>query len=517
MKSNFLKGGFWLALFSVVAGFSACTDLDDAVEGGLREEVVDNETLPLLQDPAAGLTATYNQLNGLTDQAGVFAMMEHTTDELIGPTRGTDWSDFGVWRQLHSHTWNAVHRDVVNNFNNLSSGYFQATQVIAATSDNSLISQARFLRAFFMMYMVDFYGQVPFREATEGGAILPRIESRADATQMVIDDLDFAIANLPDFTQGDIGTASKQAAEALLMKVLLNKGVWTAADPAGPYDFNRADMDRIIALAASIDGSGFFEYEPTGEYFQIFSPTNSTDSREPIFGIVNETGNTRGNTRNRHYMTMHYNQNPSGWNGFTTLSGFYNKWDQDDTRFGAEYPGVTEVSGLRAGFLEGQQFNENGEALTDRAGDPLIFTPEVDLFYSTEREGVRVIKYVPDYDNVDNPGNDYIFLRYADVKLMEAEAQLRAGNAGAATTIVNELRQIRGAQPLGTVDEMTMLDERGFELYWEGWRRQDQIRFGTFLGTWAQKPDASDNSKLLFPIPDVQLAANPNLVQNPGY
>ena len=216
-------------------------------------------------------------------------------------------------------------------------------------------------------------------------------------------------------------------------------------------------------------------------------------------------------------MTMHYNQNPSGWNGFTTLSNFYSKWDQNDTRFGTEFPNVTEVSGLRAGFLVGQQFNENGDALTDRAGDPLIFTEEVDLFYSTEREGVRVIKYVPDYANVDNPGNDYIFLRYADVKLMEAEAELRAGNAGNALTIVNELRDIRGAQALGSVDEAALLDERGFELYWEGWRRQDQIRFGTFLGTWAEKPNPTDPSRLLFPIPDVQLSANPNLVQNPGY
>ena len=61
-----------------------------------------------------------------------------------------------------------------------------------------------------------------------------------------------------------------------------------------------------------------------------------------------------------------------------------------------------------------------------------------------------------------------------------------------------------------------MLDERGREMYWEGWRRQDLIRFGKFLQPWQEKP-ADDPKNLLFPIPSSQLAVNPNLTQNPGY
>ncbi|MEL6391811.1 MAG: RagB/SusD family nutrient uptake outer membrane protein [Bacteroidota bacterium] len=517
MKINFLNGAFYLALSGLVLGFTACTDLDDGVEGALRAGAVDGQTLPLLQNPDAGLQAAYNQLSSFTDQAGVFAMTEHTTDELIGPTRGTDWSDFGVWRQLHTHTWNPVHRDVIGQFGNISSGYFQATQVIAATSDADIIAQAQFLRAFFMMYMVDFFGQVPFREATEGIDIIPRVMTRAEATNMIVTDLEAAITALPDFTTGRIGIASKQAAEALLMKVLLNKGVWTADNPAGPYDFNRADMDRVVELAASIENSGFFEIEPAGEYFDIFSPDNTDNSREPIFGIENEAGVTRGNPRNRYYMTLHYNQNPSGWNGFTTLAGFYNKFEAGDDRLGREYPGVTDVSGIRAGFLIGQQFDGDGNALTDRAGAALEFTEDIDLFFSNERQGIRVIKYLPDYSAIDNPSNDYIFIRYADVVLMGAEALLRRGDAGDALAAVNAIRQNRGVADLTTLDEATLLDERGRELYWEGWRRQDQIRFGTYLGTWDEKPNASPERALLFPVPADQLGANPNLVQNPGY
>ena len=67
-----------------------------------------------------------------------------------------------------------------------------------------------------------------------------------------------------------------------------------------------------------------------------------------------------------------------------------------------------------------------------------------------------------------------------------------------------------------TIDETIMLEERGRELYWEGHRRTDLLRFGKFLDPWGDKP-ASGSERLLFPIPASSLASNPNLVQNPGY
>ena len=84
--------------------------------------------------------------------------------------------------------------------------------------------------------------------------------------------------------------------------------------------------------------------------------------------------------------------------------------------------------------------------------------------------------------------------------------------------------QIRGATPLGALTLDNLLAERGREFYWEGWRRNDMIRFGKFLdplpagaGTTSTRPTASGNERLLFAIPNQQLAVNPNLEQNPGY
>ena len=90
------------------------------------------------------------------------------------------------------------------------------------------------------------------------------------------------------------------------------------------------------------------------------------------------------------------------------------------------------------------------------------------------------------------------------------------GDASGALEMINDLRTARGASALGSLSESDILDERGRELYWEGHRRQDMIRFGTFLDAYENKP-ASGEERLLFPIPANSLATNPNLVQNPGY
>ena len=130
-----------------------------------------------------------------------------------------------------------------------------------------------------------------------------------------------------------------------------------------------------------------------------------------------------------------------------------------------------------------------------------------------------MIKYPIDYNNGDNVDNDLVIYRYADVLLMKAEAILRGGTDPDGQTpleLVNEIRGKRGVPDLTSIDLDVLLDERGFELYWEGHRRQDLIRFGKFLDSYANKP-ASGPERLLFAIPSTALAVNPNLTQNPGY
>ena len=107
--------------------------------------------------------------------------------------------------------------------------------------------------------------------------------------------------------------------------------------------------------------------------------------------------------------------------------------------------------------------------------------------------------------------------RYSDAHLMKAEAMMRSG--GNATEMVNELRVLRNASPLGSVSEADMLAERGRELWTEFWRRGDLLRFGKFTKDWEWKDPAAvgNDTRKLYPIPLAALVSNPNLQQNPGY
>lgn len=499
-----------LLLGSVLAGTLGCTDLEDKVL---------DRPVGIQEGSAAALNGVYAQLNGLADQANVYAMQEHSTDEMMGPTRGTDWDDFGTWRRLHQHSWDASHNQITNAWDVLNTGVFRATEVMAASANvPATVAEAKFLRAFFMFNIVDLYGQVPFREAGASFDENPRVMNRVEATDFIIKDLTEA---LPALGNGTPGRATQDAVHFLLAKVYLNRAVYTATpqQPAGPFTFTPAEMNKVIEHTNAIINSGRYALEPQGEYFDNFHWENSTRSKELIFVIENTSGSPVGNVRNRYYMTLHYNQQPSGWNGFTTLADFYNSFEATDERRGGDYPGVTDQLGLRAGFLVGPQKDASGQPLKDRGGNPLVFTPDVNLLYSTEQEGIRVIKYLPEPGNLDNPGTDYIFFRYADAVLMKAEAILRGGTGDAtALQLVNQVRASRGGvSQLGAVTENDILKERGHELYWEGWRRNDMIRFGTFTRPVEEREQESQAFRVVYPIPQRALDTNPNLKQNFGY
>lgn len=517
MKTNFR---FPIVTAGILVAMAVgCTNLEDTV--------LDRDTTLPGQGTAANLTAllqgVYTQVNSFSDQANAYALLEHPSDEMMGPTRGTDWDDFGRWRRLHQHTWDATTVDVIGAWNQLNTGVFRATQTAAAAATASNVdvqAQARFLRAFFMYHIVDLYGKVPFREANASFEDNPSVFTRTAATAYIIEDLTYAIQNLPPTVAP--GRANRDAARFLLAKVYLNRAVFTQDPntPAGPFTFTPADMNQVIANCDAIINSGNYQLTGRGNYFDNFHWENSTRSKELIFAVANEPGSPVANVQNRYRMTLHYNQLPDGWNGFTTLADFYNSFESADVRRGATIPVLTDSTGLKGGFLVGQQTGKGGVALKDRAGAPLVFSPQLNLLYSDEKVGIRVIKYLPDPARFDAGGNDYVFFRYADVLLMKAEAIQRGGAAtGGATalSLVNQIRTVRNASTLTTIDDNVLLAERGRELYWEGWRRNDQIRFGKFLDPVQERSTRSPETRVVFPIPQQAIDTNPNLTQNVGY
>jgi starch-binding outer membrane protein, SusD/RagB family len=82
---------------------------------------------------------------------------------------------------------------------------------------------------------------------------------------------------------------------------------------------------------------------------------------------------------------------------------------------------------------------------------------------------------------------------------------------------VNQVRTVRGVASLASITEANLLAERGRELYWEGWRRNDMVRFRTFVNPFDQKPTTTPDFRAVYPIPQQALDTNPNLTQNVGY
>lgn len=501
-----------IVLTFVSAFMFGCTKLDEKLNGQLAGSDVSGGSGGSA-NTAALLQTTYDALLGpFQDQARLWALQEHTSDECIGPTRAGDWDDNGVWRVLHSHQWDATHSWNAETYTDIGKVVFSATDLLRFNPTAQQAAEARLLRAYANFAWVDGWDQVPYRENTGDPREIPKIRKGTEAIDYVISEINAIMNDLPS---SPVNKANKWGAKALLMKSLLNKGVY--ANRASPT-FDVADMNLVISLANEIIASGNFSL--SSNYFDNFAPTNNALSTENIWTAENVGGSKSGNVRSRWYCTLHYNQNPSGWNGFTTLSDFYDKFDAADGRRSASYTGVTNVSGLKMGFLAGQQYDQNGTALQDRRGQPLVFTPgvkSVETGSDLELTGIRVIKYVPDYGNGDNKDNDYVYFRLADILLMKAEAILRGGtDPQSAVSLVNLVRARAGLSAITAITLDQLLDERGREMYWEGWRRTDLIRFGKFLEPWQEKASSSEKN-LIFPIPARSLAANPNLTQNPGY
>tara|TARA_R110002020_G_scaffold296658_1_gene512304 strand:+ start:90106 stop:91635 length:1530 start_codon:yes stop_codon:yes gene_type:complete len=496
----------------LILGAVGCTDLEieetDSRFGNLSGDFSG-------VDADANLTNLYNTLRGqISTQENLYALTEVSSDEQLVPTRGTDWGDNGVWRNLHAHTWDSNHNFIKGTWNNFNQMIFNATSIIDSRSSptEQQAAEAKFIRGYCMFQLLDLFGQVPFRTPDEGSDVYPSVMSRAEALDFVLNDLNEALPVLP--TSGpsaDLNKPTKAAVRFLLAKIYLNKHIYLGTEtPAS------ADMTEVVNLVNAIQADGFALQEG---YFDLFTDEVNT---ETIYFTTSDVGP-------RIWNTLHYKQNSpdntgGGWNGFTTLAEFYDLFEGDPN---VNVPGSGQEErrgfvptdgshlGIGYGFLINQQYDATGAAMTDRPGNPLAYTKDLPgLLGNNEITGIRIIKYHPENGAF---ANHEVVFRYADAHLMKAEAIANGGTSSEdALVLVNQLRTLRGATPLASLSDQDILDERGRELYEEMWRRNDLIRFGQFTQPWAFK-DNTEDFRVLYPIPATAIITNPNLVQNPGY
>ena len=300
------------------------------------------------------------------------------------------------------------------------------------------------------------------------------------------------------------GRVTKAAAYTMLAKLYMNSEVWTGTPKWA--DASSA-LDQVMRFTS-------LQLEP--DYFTCFSVHNE-NCTETIWAIPLEASIT--NTFPLHNITLQtlsqqtFNILNFCWDGACALEWLWNSYGENDVR--------------RKSWLEGPQYDKSGNPLMVSPGRQLTYTPFVGPIYNQSDpalldSGVRMCKW--EYEDglaYQSMSNDFPIYRLADVYLLKAEALMRQNGGQAnyeAVRYANYVRNRANATPYTaatlTLDEL--LEERARELCWEGHRRQDQVRFGTFSKPWDNKTN-TDSYRDIFPIPYRAMNTNSNLKQNPGY
>ncbi len=499
---------------------SACTDLTEVPNDALTPDnafKTDEEIL-------AGVASVYAGFRDLT--WGWFNLSEVTTDEIVVPTRGSDWYDNGRWLEIYRQTWTASSGaaldDMNGTWNAIFSGVARANLMISViekaggATAAATLAELRTLRAWYYYLAMDLFGGVPLVTGTEVGQN-PRV-SRDSIFKFVEAELTAARTNLPERRPaGQYGRVARGAADAILASMYLNAGVFKKDAGINATAYNSCSVpvaggtgcQAAITAADRVINSGV--YSLATDWKGNFSTTNE-GSPENIFVIAHT--NLPGLGFSMPMRTLHYNHLALGpWNGFATIAETYNAFDAADKR--------------REIFLVGQQFSFNtGQPINDRAGNPLIISVDIaNVEQAREHEGPRFNKFPPDpaAPAGDAMSNDFPFFRLAEMYLIKAEALNETGQTAAAITQINlvRARQFTPAKPLGAGLSQAqvrdaILNERLFEFIDEAKRRPDLVRFGKYTAARRFKT-LQGAHKVLFPIPQTQIQANPLLTQNPGY
>jgi hypothetical protein len=451
---------------------------------------------------------------------------ELTTDEAV-----IAWNDSGI-RDLHNHSWGSSNQFVrvlyyriyytialCNDFLRVSADLPSGLTSEEQDEIENFRNEARFIRTMAHLHALDMYRNVPI--ITSISSDLPVQSTPQQVFDFINDeltDLESAILAPADAVYGRV---NKAAVWMLQARLHLNSQVYTGIDRSA---------DALVATQKVIDAG----YTIAANYKELFRGDNHLRTDEIIWsivhdGLVSQTwGGTTTLVRGAIGEKMQDNLTslglplpeeavknygvPGGWGGYRTTRSLVEKFPGASTNNGvtADRRGIFFTEGQTLDIADIGQFT-NGWA--------------VPKWTNLVAGGGRA-------PGVDQVSTDFPVFRLADAYLMHAEAELRVNGTITATTLgyINELRvraygNTTGNVVIGDVTLDFILDERAREMYLEGTRRSDLIRFGKFTGgsyIWPWKGGvqagiATSDHLRIFPIPASELIANPRMKQNTGY
>jgi hypothetical protein len=573
---NMLKSVFWMATIVVVislTGFS-CTKLDV----NTYSTVSNDNFWKTAAEVEAGKAPAYAQLASVVGHNGYGNYHEVSSDDMIYPTRGTDWEDGGTWARMYYHTYDK--NDVDGNLNgvwsDLNNGAGQCNfitytlQNLATPPANlaNAVAEMAALRSYYYYLAMDLFGNIPYVTNFKVDPITVTNIPRAQVFDSLEANIKAALPNLSaNVDASTYGKVNKYFAFSLLARMYLNSKVYTGRDRS-------ADC---IAMCDSVL-SGPFVLE--SNYFEPFYGVNNT-SLENIFvvpfgnnGVINGNGTWEASLQFNSALTFGIPCCGFGNNGASATADYYKYFDtlSSYTQNTVVVNGRTINNILRTfndqrsgQWLIGQQFQGDGianwppsknwvvdnddpgytyngdgsVALHSKIGDdsygfktPVIYYDKMTEFNNSaptfRHAGVRNVKFWPQPGPSTNhqEGNAFPVFRLADIILMRGEAYFNTGKADLALADFNTIRTRAYSGntdynwKAANLTPDNILAERARELAWENVRRTDIIRFGKYLLARQYPPKPADNPDghtLILPIPLNQLNTNKNLKQNPGY
>lgn len=531
-----------LFLASVALCFCGC--LDEHPKDQIDQEAIYNNADNIYKNAVASL---YNYIGSNQESEGlqgtcrgIYDYNTLTTDEAMIPIRGGDWYDGGLWENMYKHQWNANDIYFYNVWKYLFKVIVLSNQSLSIIdSHRNLLSdqqasafsaEVRAIRALFYYYAMDMFGRIPI--VTSYNVNLKQVvqNERSEVFRFIFNELQAVAPLLADEhsnIRGDYyGRVTRPVANFLLAKLALNAEVytvdnWTSGSRQnGKNIFFRVNGEKKNAWETCIwycEQLRQEGYELENDYASNFAVHNES-SKENIFTIPLDK-NLYPNEYHYLFRSRHY-QHGGAYGGasengtcatVSTVKAYGYATDHVDNRFYTNFYADTV-------FVDGKKvYLDNGEPLVYR---PLELKLNLSASPYKQTAGARVAKYEVDrtaYSDGKQVDNDIVLFRYGDALLMESEAKVRNGEDGSSE--LNAIRQ-RAGMPLVEANLDNILKERLLELVWEGWRRQDLIRFDKFTKAYDQRTPIDGEETgftTVFPIPQKCLDLNKSYKQNYGY
>ncbi|MBU2927771.1 RagB/SusD family nutrient uptake outer membrane protein [Winogradskyella psychrotolerans] len=524
MKNIFKKLFLSLAIMTVVV--SCHDDLDQSPidpDSFTEEDVFANaeEAKSALAKVYASLALTGQQgPSGQADISNVdegfsqFTRMLFNLNELTTDNAVVAWGDAGL-QDLHGMYWTSSNDFTDAMYNRLAQSVSFANSFIENASglgDDVVIeyiAEARFIRAYAYYNLIDLYGDVPL--VTQIETSLPSQNTREEVFNFIEAELLEIQNDLAGSGSNEYGRVDEVAAWALLSKLYLNAEVWTATSKYNEaVTYSEAVINSTYSIhTTDVNNNG-------SAYDDLFLADNNTNGSQIEFIFTANFDGINSQTYGGSTFLVHAAIGGSmdasafgvngGWGGNRTTSALVNKMGAGDSR---------------------AMFYTDGQSL--EISDLTSFTDgyAVTKFSNIDSEGNQGKDASGNFTDIDLP-----LIRLAEIYLNYAEATLRggSGNTTTAVNLINELRERAYGDTSGNIltGDLTLdfvLDERARELYWEGQRRTDLVRYNYFTTNsylWPFKGNSANGTSVsdfrnLFPIPSNTILSNPNLTQNTGY